>query len=51
MTKVRSEITSAVHSLPWLIARDEGYFAEEDLDAVPGRRPCNGETTSSSDPI
>jgi len=32
MTKVRSEITSAVHSLPWLIARDEGYFAEEDLD-------------------
>ena len=37
MKRVRSEITSAVHSLPWLIARDEGYFAEEGLevDLVP----------------
>ena len=29
MKKVRSEITSAIHSLPWLIARDEGLFERE----------------------
>lgn len=30
---VRSEITSVVHSLPWLIAQDEGLFAAEGLQA------------------
>ena len=30
---IRSEVTSAVHSLPWLIAQDEALFAEEGLEA------------------
>ena len=30
---IRSEVTSVVHSLPWLIAQDEGLFAEEGLTA------------------
>jgi NitT/TauT family transport system substrate-binding protein len=30
---VRSEVTSVVHSLPWLIAQEEGLFAEEGLTA------------------
>ena len=33
MRTVRSEVTSVVHSLPWLIAEDEGLFAEEGLKA------------------
>lgn len=32
MKKVRSEVTSAVHSLPWLIARDEGLFGDAGLE-------------------
>ena len=33
MVKVRTEVTSVVHSLPWLIAKDEGLFAEEGIEA------------------
>ncbi len=32
MPKITSEVTSVVHSLPWLIARDEGLFAREGLE-------------------
>lgn len=31
MKTVRSEITSVVHSLPWLVAQDEGLFEAEGL--------------------
>jgi NitT/TauT family transport system substrate-binding protein len=30
--KIRSEIVQAVFALPWLVARDEGLFAEEDIE-------------------
>ena len=40
--KIRSEITSTVHSLPWLIAQDEGLFAEEGLEAELVRAPQRG---------
>jgi NitT/TauT family transport system substrate-binding protein len=33
MVKVRTEVTSVVHSLPWLIAQDEGLFGEEGIEA------------------
>jgi hypothetical protein len=33
MQTIRSEITSVVHRLPWLVAQDEGLFAEEGLNA------------------
>lgn len=30
--KITSEISGIVFSLPWLVARDEGLFAEEGLE-------------------
>ncbi|MPZ15353.1 MAG: ABC transporter substrate-binding protein [Chloroflexi bacterium] len=39
---IRSEVTSAVHSLPWLIAQDEGLFAAEGLQAESIRAPQRG---------
>ena len=38
--KVVNEISGAVFSLPWLVARDEGLFAEEGLDVefIPAQR-------------
>ena len=32
MKKVVSEASGAVFSLPWLVAKDEGFFAEEGID-------------------
>jgi NitT/TauT family transport system substrate-binding protein len=32
LVKVSSEITSIVHSLPWLIAQDEGIFADAGIE-------------------
>ena len=32
MKKITNEISSVVYSLPWFIARDEGYFQAEGLD-------------------
>ena len=32
MKKVVSETSGAVFSLPWLVAKDEGFFAEEGID-------------------
>ncbi len=40
--KIRSEITSTVHSLPWLIAQDERLFAEEGIEAEFVRAPLRG---------
>jgi NitT/TauT family transport system substrate-binding protein len=31
-TKVVSEVSGIVFSIPWLVARDEGLFAEEELE-------------------
>jgi len=42
MRKVRSEITSAIHSLPWLIARDEGFFEREGIEVEFIRAPQRG---------
>ena len=33
MAKVRTEVTSVVHSLPWLIAQEEGLFTKEGIEA------------------
>ena len=43
---VRSEVTSVVHSLPWLIAQDEGLFAEEGLRGESVRAPQRGSWNS-----
>ena len=39
---IRSEVTSVVHSLPWLIAQNEGLFAEEGLQGESVRAPQRG---------
>ncbi len=42
LKKVKTEITSAVHSLPWLIARDEDLFQNEGLVVELHRAPDRG---------
>ena len=32
LKKVVSETSGAVFSLPWLVAKDEGFFADEGID-------------------
>ena len=32
LKKIVNEVSSAIYSLPWYIARDEGFFADEGLD-------------------
>ena len=32
MKQVGSETSGAVFSLPWFVAKDEGFFAEEGID-------------------
>ncbi|MPZ47928.1 MAG: ABC transporter substrate-binding protein [Dehalococcoidia bacterium] len=42
MAKVRTEVTSIVHSLPWLIAQDEGLFADEGIEVEFVHAPQRG---------
>ena len=42
LKKVRTEITSAVHSLPWFIARDEDLFRDEGMAVELHRAPDRG---------
>ena len=42
LKKIKTEITSAVHSLPWLIARDEDLFRNEGLAVELHRAPDRG---------
>jgi hypothetical protein len=42
LKKVKTEITSAVHSLPWFIARDEDLFRNEGLAVELHRAPDRG---------
>jgi NitT/TauT family transport system substrate-binding protein len=42
MTRVRTEVTSVVHSLPWLIAEDEGLFAKEGIEVEFVHAPQRG---------
>lgn len=54
--KIVNEISSVVYSLPWFVARDEGFFDAEGLDVeflkARGGNPKSGsEDTSSVNPI
>ena len=56
MKKVVSEISGTVFSLPWLIAKDNGLFEEEDIDmefvrALPGGPVQNTENPEDVNPI
>jgi NitT/TauT family transport system substrate-binding protein len=57
LKKIVNEVSSAIYSLPWYVARDEGFFADEglDLEFVPTSQegtPKNGsEDTRLVNPI
>jgi NitT/TauT family transport system substrate-binding protein len=42
MPKIRTEVTSVVHSLPWLIAAEEGFFTREGLEVEFVNAPQRG---------
>ncbi len=50
MKKVVSEISGAVFSLPWLVAKDKGFFEQEDIDMefVQGR--ASGQVVHTENP-
>src|SRR5262249_26616906 len=46
LQKVRSSMMNAVHDLPLLVARDEGFFRDEDLDVEILKTPGSGQHAS-----
>ena len=50
MKKVVSEISGAVFSLPWLVAKDKGFFEQEgiDMEFVQGR--TSGQVVHTENP-
>lgn len=50
MKKVVSEISGAVFSLPWLVAKDAGFFEQEgiDMEFVQGR--TSGQVVHTENP-
>ncbi len=56
MTKVKSETNGSVFSLPWYVAKDEGFFAEEGIEmefvqAHPINPEHNTDNPDDVDPI
>ena len=50
MKKVTSEISGVVFSLPWLVAKDEGLFAEEGIDMEFIKARGSGQVDPVGDP-
>ena len=46
LKKVRASMMNAIHDLPLLVARDEGYFREEGLDVEILKTPGSGQRWS-----
>src|SRR6266700_3645489 len=46
LQKVRSSMMNAVHDLPLIVARDEGFFADEGLDVEILKTPGSGQHAS-----
>jgi NitT/TauT family transport system substrate-binding protein len=46
MKKVRASMMNAIHDLPLLVARDEGFFRDEGLDVEIVRTPGSGQRDS-----
>ena len=44
--KVKASMMNAIHDLPLLVARDEGYFRDEGLDVEIIRTPGSGQRDS-----
>lgn len=52
LKKITNEISSIIYSLPWFVARDEGYFAEEGFEvefvSARGGNPKSGSADPNS---
>src|SRR5215213_7398241 len=46
MKKVRASMMNAIHDLPLLVARDEGFFADQGLDVEILKTPGSGQKDS-----
>src|SRR2546428_12873685 len=46
LKKVKASMMNAIHDLPLLVARDEGYFRDQGLDADVIRTPGSGQRDS-----
>src|SRR5258707_12621001 len=46
LQKVRSSMMNAIHDLPLLVARDEGFFRDEGLDVEILKTPGSGQHAS-----
>ena len=46
LQKVRSSMMNAVHDLPLIVARDEGFFRDEGLDVEILETPGSGQHAS-----
>src|SRR5438067_4730426 len=46
MKKVKASMMNAIHDLPLLVARDEGYFRDEGLDVEIIKTPGSGQRDS-----
>jgi ABC-type nitrate/sulfonate/bicarbonate transport system substrate-binding protein len=45
MRKVKASMMNAIHDLPLLVARDEGYFRDEGLEVEILKTPGSGQRT------
>ena len=43
LKKVRASMMNAIHDLPLLVARDEGFFQDEGLDVEVLKTPGSGQ--------
>ena len=46
LKKVKASMMNAIHDLPLLVARDEGYFRDQGLDVEILRTPGSGQRNS-----
>ena len=46
MKKVKASMMNAIHDLPLLVARDEGYFRDQGLDVEILKTPGSGQKNS-----
>ena len=46
MKKVKASMMNAIHDLPLLVARDEGFFRDEGLDVEIIKTPGSGQRNS-----
>ena len=48
MQKVKASMMNAIHDLPLLVARDEGFFRDQGLDVEIVRTPGSGQRDSTT---